>query len=206
MTKRANCILIKVRCRYVDVKKFRYLCCMKKTLEDMTLEELWELFPITLVAYNPDWKVWAEEEMDLLTRLLSDYTVRISHIGSTAIPSIQSKPIIDLLVGLSDSFDWKAVKDLLKRNGYICMAESEGRMSFNKGYTIDGYAERVFHVHFHLPGDNDEIRFRDYLLEHSEVAKEYEKLKLSLLPKFRNDRDGYTAAKSEFVKRIAGLF
>lgn len=172
----------------------------------MTLEELWELFPITLVAYNPDWKVWADEEMDFLSQLLSDYPVRISHIGSTAIHSIKSKPIIDLLVELSDCFDWKAVKDLLKLNGYICMAESEGRMSFNKGYTINGYAERVFHVHFHLPGDNDEIRFRDYLLEHSDMALEYEKLKLSLLPKFQNDRDGYTEAKSDFVKRIVGFY
>lgn len=51
-------------------------------------------------------------------------------------------------------------------------------------------------------GDNDEIAFRNYLNSNPDVAKEYEKLKLSLLPKYRNDRDGYTESKSEFVKGI----
>lgn len=74
-------------------------------------------------------------------------------------------------------------------------------MSFNKGYTSTGYADKVFHIHFHRIGDNDEILFRDHLIAHPEVAEEYEKLKLSLLPKYRNDRDGYTEAKSEFVRR-----
>ena len=86
--------------------------------------------------------------------------------------------------------------------GYICMAESDNRISFNKGYTPAGYAEKVFHIHFHKTGDNDEILFRDYLIAHPEVAKEYEILKLSLLPKYKNDRDGYTEAKSEFVLQI----
>ena len=78
-------------------------------------------------------------------------------------------------------------------------------MSFNKGYTLHGYDDKVFHVHFHTVGDNDEIRFRDYLLTHPDVAGEYERLKLSLLPKYRNDRDGYTSAKSGFIKRITDM-
>lgn len=81
------------------------------------------------------------------------------------------------------------------------MSVSETRMSFNKGYTLAGYADRVFHIHFHRTGDNDEILFRDYLKAHPEVAKQYEILKLSLLPKYKNDRDGYTQAKSEFVRQ-----
>ena len=64
---------------------------------------------------------------------------------------------------------------------------------------------QVFHIHFHAIGDNDEILFRDYLNSHLEVAHEYEKLKLSLLPKYKHDRDGYTDAKSAFVKNILGI-
>ena len=82
------------------------------------------------------------------------------------------------------------------------MSESETRISFNKGYTPAGYADKVFHIHIHLPGDNAEIQFRDYLIAHPESAKAYEALKLSLLPKYRHNRDGYTAAKTEFVKEI----
>ena len=62
-----------------------------------------------------------------------------------------------------------------------------------------------FHIHIHTIGDNDEICFRDYLLTHPKAAKEYEALKLSLLPQYRNDRDGYTKAKSDFVRKIISL-
>lgn len=167
----------------------------------MTLAELWALFPIVLTAYNPDWSEWANEEILELTVLLKDYNPIINHIGSTAIPNIQAKPIIDILVELNPDTGWSRIKERMETTGYICMSVSDIRMSFNKGYTQAGYADKVFHIHFHRTGDNDEIRFRDYLIAHPEVAKEYEKLKLSLLPKYRNDRDGYTEAKSEFVRQ-----
>uniref|UniRef100_UPI0025AA2165 GrpB family protein n=1 Tax=Muribaculum intestinale TaxID=1796646 RepID=UPI0025AA2165 len=97
------------------------------------------------------------------------------------------------------------IKKLLESNGYICMSESETRISFNKGYTPAGYADRVFHVHVHRTGDDDEILFRDYLIANPESAKEYERLKHSLLPKYKNNRDGYTEAKTEFIKHIVRL-
>ena len=78
-------------------------------------------------------------------------------------------------------------------------------MSFNKGYTPSGYAKRVFHIHLHLSGDNDELSFRDYLIAHPSVAGEYEALKRSLLPRYKYDRDGYTAAKTGFISRITRL-
>lgn len=177
----------------------------QRNLKDMTLAELWELFPIVLAAYNPDWPEWANEEVLELSTLLRDYNPIINHIGSTAIPGIQAKPIIDILVEVNPDADWLRIKEKMEAAGYICMSVSETRMSFNKGYTPAGYADKVFHIHFHISGDNDEIRFRDYLIAHPEVAKEYEKLKLSLLPKYRNDRDGYTEAKSGFVRKIVGL-
>lgn len=167
----------------------------------MTLSELWELFPIVLTAYNPDWSEWANEEILELSALLKDYNPIINHIGSTAIPNIQAKPIIDILVELNPDADRQRIKEKMEAAGYICMSVSDNRMSFNKGYTPAGYADKVFHIHFHRTDDNDEIRFRDYLIAHPDVAKEYEILKLSLLPKYKNDRDGYTEAKSEFVSQ-----
>ena len=167
----------------------------------MTQAELWELFPIVLAAYNPDWSEWAKEEILELSALLKDYSPIINHIGSTAIPNIHAKPIIDILVELNPETDWPRSKEIMETAGYICMSVSDSRMSFNKGYTPAGYADKVFLVHFHRVGDNDEIRFRDYLIAHPEVAKEYEILKLSLLPKYKNDRDGCTEAKSGFVRQ-----
>lgn len=167
----------------------------------MTLEELWQLFPIVLTPHQLQWKDWAREEIENLTALLSGYCPVITHIGSTAIPNIHAKPIIDILVEINPSADKQQIKEKMETAGYICMSVSDNRMSFNKGYTSAGYAEKVFHIHFHRAGDNDEILFRDHLIAHPEVAEEYENLKLSLLPKYRNDRDGYTEAKSEFVRR-----
>ena len=178
---------------------------MGKSLAEMTLEELWELFPVVLVTHRPQWREWAAEEIEGLAGLLRDYTPVIAHIGSTAIAGIQAKPIVDILVEISPDADWRHVRAVMEGSGYICMSASGARMSFNKGYTPEGYAERVFHVHIHVVGDNDEILFRDWLNAHPAVAREYEALKRSLLPCYRNDRDGYTAAKTEFVKGIVSL-
>lgn len=175
---------------------------MKKELNEMTLEELWKLFPIVLVSHSPHWREWASDEIKYLAIILFDFSPRISHIGSTAIPSIQAKPIIDLLVEVSPKSDWNRIRRILESSGYICMSVAENRMSFNKGYTPDGYDDKVFHVHIHTIGDNDEIFFRDYLISHPDVAREYETLKSSLLPEFKYNRDGYTEAKTEFIHKI----
>lgn len=178
---------------------------MHNAFENMTLEELWELFPITLSDHNPKWKEWADSEIGHLRVILEMFSPRITHIGSTAIPGIKAKPIVDILVEVPDDYGMSDVRSIMEESGYICMSASENRMSFNKGYTPDGYAESVFHIHIHRIGDNDEIRFRDYLIRHDDFAKEYEALKLELISKYRKNRDAYTDAKSDFVKRIVML-
>lgn len=171
----------------------------------MTLEELWELFPVVLSPHRPEWKEWAVCEIESLRKILSDFYPVINHIGSTAVPGIRAKPIVDILVEISGDCDWNKANALMEAEGYICMSVGSGRMSFNKGYTPNGYADKIFHVHFNIKGNNDEIYFRDYLISNPDIAREYEKLKLSLLPKYRHDRDGYTEAKSKFVAKFTRL-
>lgn len=173
---------------------------MGKKLSEMTLEELWKLFPIYLTEHQPCWQEWYSEEEGLLKKALSP-SVRISHIGSTAIPSIWAKPIVDILVEIPKGNQLHDYKDLIINSGYICMSQSENRLSFNKGYTENGFAERVFHLHLRYAGDNDELYFRDYLVEFPEFAKEYEKLKLTLWKEYEHNRDAYTNAKAELVKK-----
>ena len=176
-----------------------------KGLKDMSMEELWELFPIVLTSHNNQWCEWAKEEMQFLSSLLSLFQPVIHHIGSTAIPEIKAKPIVDILVEVAYGNGFDRIISTLESNGYICMAQSNNRLSFNKGYTIKGYADKVFHIHIHRLGDNNEIAFRDYLRLHPSKAKEYEFLKMSLLPKYRHDRDGYTRAKTDFIRNILVL-
>ncbi|MDE6027717.1 MAG: GrpB family protein [Muribaculaceae bacterium] len=176
-----------------------------KRLEDMTLEELWELFPIILTEPNPDWINWANEEMSYLQEVLGGLIAKISHIGSTAIRGIRAKPIIDIIIESGSGADFDIMKQKIIAAGYICMNEADARVDLNKGYTAEGFADRVFHVHLRLKGDNDEIYFRDYLNSHPDVAREYEKLKLALWKKYEHDRDGYTEAKSDFVRYYTSL-
>lgn len=175
---------------------------MDHKLSEMSLEELWKLFPIILTAHQESWKIWYEEERNrLISFLPGDAILRISHIGSTAIPDIHAKPTVDILLEVKDQSDFSIIGKRLAENGYACMSESSDRISFNKGYTEQGFAERVFHLHLRLYGDNDELYFRDYLNDHPEIAKEYEALKLTLRKKYEHNRDAYTDAKGEFITK-----
>ena len=175
---------------------------MSPSLEEMSLEELWELFPIFLREHQAEWKGWYEEErLRLLSFLPEHQIVPLSHIGSTSIETIWAKPIVDILLEIPKEADMVVMRDLLLQNGYLLMSESQGRMSFNKGYTPSGFAERVFHLHLRYEGDHDELYFRDYLQEYPAVAKDYEKLKLSLWKQYEHNRDAYTDAKTNFIKK-----
>ena len=174
---------------------------MSPSLEEMSLEELWQLFPIFLREHQAAWKDWYEaERLRLLSFLPEHQIVRLSHIGSTSVKTIWAKPIVDIMLEIPIETDMAAMRESLLKNGYLLMSESQGRMSFNKGYTPSGFAERVFHLHLRYEGDHDELYFRDYLQEHPAVAKNYEKLKLSLWKQYEHNRDAYTEAKTDFIK------
>ncbi len=175
-----------------------------KKLNEMTLEELWQLFPISLTEHKTYWKDYYNEEISELKKLLPIHA-KYHHIGSTAINGIYAKPIIDILIVVNSLSEQKQAANLLENHGYIIMSETENRISLNKGYTENGFAEKVFHLHLRLKGDDDEIYFRDYLNAHPKTAKEYEKLKLKLAKEYEHNRDEYTQAKTEFVKRITDL-
>lgn len=85
------------------------------------------------------------------------------------------------------------------------MSSEPKRISLNYGYTPDGFAEKVYHLHIRSRGDNDELYFRDYLNDHPETVREYEKLKLSLWQEFPHNRDAYTNAKTDFVKKYTSM-
>lgn len=173
---------------------------MGKELSEMTLEELWELFPIFLVEHNEKWSKFYKEIESSLQKILSGYPVdRISHIGSTAIHGIWAKNIVDIMLEIPNTVDIKDLARVMEQSGFIKMSIEEKRISLNKGYTKDGFADKVFHIHLRYTGDNDELYFRDYLNEYPQIAKEYESLKLMLWKKYEHNRDAYTAGKTEFI-------
>ena len=170
----------------------------------MTLEELWQLFPIILCPHNPEYSQWYAAEERLLIGALGDTIFRIRHIGSTSVPGLTAKPTIDILMEVTTTTDLPELERNLQACGYATMAFAAPpafRQDLCKGYTEDGFSERVFHLHVVHPGDHDEPYFCEFLRHHPEAAHEYEVLKTSLAEKFKHDRDAYTNAKAELVKR-----
>ena len=175
---------------------------MEKELSEMTLEELWELFPIFLVEHIDKWADDYKEIEILLQNLFAGFPIhRISHIGSTTIKGIWAKNIVDVLVEIPESNSLKDMARILEQNGFTIMSARVDRISLNKGYTKNGFADKVYHIHLRYAGDNDELYFRDYLNDHPEVAKGYEILKLQLWKQYEHNRDAYTNAKTDFISR-----
>lgn len=115
-----------------------------------------------------------------------------------------AKPTIDILLEVDKNCDITKLTKILKVKSWILMSseyEPNLRLVFNKGYTPDGFAEKVYHLHVRHWADWDELYFRDYLLDHADVADQYGNLKLSLEKEYQHNRDGYTAAKAVFIAR-----
>ena len=182
---------------------------MGKSLSDMSLEELWELFPIILTEHNPLWKDWYLQEEKLFKNSIGiSYIERINHIGSTSVNGLLAKPTIDILLEITENCDLKFLVSVLEENGYILEKQPykpAPHMMFMNGYTESGFAEKVFHLHIRYKGNWDELNFRDYLREHHDIAEKYAQLKLRLSDKYQHDRDGYTEAKADFVKKYSKI-
>jgi len=164
------------------------------------------IFPIIVSEYNPEWPHWYAEEKERLIRMIgSENIARITHIGSTSVPGLAAKPAVDILLEIAENTDIESLIAALPESEYICLREqtipTPDRVVFLKGYTDTGFAERVFHIHVRDYGDWDELFFRDYLAAHPEAAAKYAALKKKLLNDYQNDRDGYTEAKDEFIKK-----
>lgn len=169
----------------------------------MCREELWQRFPIILKPHNATYSTWYQEEATQLLHMLQQYTIfRMSHIGSTAVDGLIAKPIVDILLEISTPFDLNAVSEALQNNHWLVM--SQDRLSqtidLNKGYTMNGFAQKVYHLHIKPPGDWGELYFRDYLQQHPDVARQYEALKQRLQTEYQYNRDAYTDAKSDFIQ------
>lgn len=166
---------------------------------------------IELVPYDPRWSEMAKTEIKILRAALPPNSILdIQHVGSTAIPGILAKPIIDIQIAVASLPAIKQIAiDTLKTLDYQYWAENPDpeRMFFVKGMPPFG-ERRTHHVHIVEPSSKHwlgKIRFRDYLIAHSEVAREYEELKKKLAQQYPQDREKYTEEKSDFVNKILAL-
>ncbi|HOQ02102.1 MAG TPA: GrpB family protein [Acetivibrio sp.] len=177
-----------------------------KKLSEMSNEELWRLFPIKITEYNKDWpRLYSEEKLYIEKVIGAENIFRINHYGSTSIPGMLAKPTIDILLEVFEHVENDYIIRKMEEIGYIYSPQVDNpppHMMFLKGYTPEGFKGQAYHVHVRYPGDWDELYFRDYLISNPDLAKRYGELKLELKKIYEFNRDGYTEAKSKFIKEV----
>lgn len=155
--------------------------------------------PVTIVPYNPDWVDTCNRLRDFVAPTLSDLAVTIDHVGSTAVPGLAAKPIIDIDVVVVSTENVPAAVNRLESLGYHHEGDLgiPGRDAFR---APEGLPEHHLYV---WAAASSELRrhrmFRDYLRSHPDEAKTYQELKVALADQFTHDRETYTESKSEFI-------
>ena len=175
---------------------------MERQVTDMSPEKFRELFPIFLVKHDDNWGTqYAAMEKALKEALRAFAVARISHVGSTAIPGILAKNIVDIMAELAPREDMEQAAENIESLGFVRKYTEPGRIFLRLGYTEEGFAKEVFHLHLRYRGDCDELYFRDYLRENPALASEYETLKQQLWRQYERDRDAYTEGKTAFIRK-----
>lgn len=188
---------------------------MKKSISRLSAKKFKKLFPITLKEYTEEYKDWYENEKNnILSVINKDDVVRINHIGSTSIPNLIAKPIIDILLEIDGSCNLSKLFEDLKTIGFgeeLSTRKDPLQILLAKGLSYDGFADRVYFLHVRYFGNWSELYFRDYLIAHPEVANEYGCLKTQILEDIENgkieriqngQRNGYSNAKLYFVEKV----
>jgi GrpB-like predicted nucleotidyltransferase (UPF0157 family) len=177
---------------------------LRKRIDELVKEE------ISVVPYQPVWQKMFDDEADFLRKRLPQNLVkRIEHFGSTAVPGLSAKPIIDILVEVTSLEETKRqIVPVLEAEGYEYFYRpafgDSGPPYYAWFIKRNSKGKRTHHIHM-VEADSelwDRIYFRDYLKEFPEVAERYNDLKLELSKKYPDDRVKYTEEKSEFILSV----
>ena len=158
-------------------------------------------WPVVVLPYDPRWPELFRIERDRLAGIFGERAAGIEHVGSTAVPGLAAKEIVDILLGLRPLELNPQDLSAMTRLGYVDRGELgiPGRRFFPKG------APPTHHVHAVEHGSVEwlkHVHFRDHLRAHPEDARSYAKLKHDLAARFPDDREAYTEGKSPFVAAV----
>jgi GrpB-like predicted nucleotidyltransferase (UPF0157 family) len=175
----------------------------KESMNNKNSEDLIEIVP-----YDPNWFKMAEEEINKIRVALSpqSWVIDIQHIGSTSIPGLAAKPIIDIYIGARSIEEARESIRSIEALGYQYWYDNlnKEKMFFVKGMPPFG-SGRTHHIHiveYNSSYWRARILFRDYMRQHPEAIKEYAHLKINLMQENNSDREAYTDAKYDFIANI----
>ena len=159
---------------------------------------------IEVTPHNPKWQEEFLDESKQITLALGDNVIRIHHIGSTSIPTIYAKPIIDMLVEVKDINQVDQFNSAMEGLNYEIMGEYgiPGRRYF---YKLNGLGIRKYHIHIFKSCSSEikrHLAFRDYLIYHPEEARKYSELKRKLAKRYPYNIEKYMNGKDSFIKEI----
>jgi GrpB-like predicted nucleotidyltransferase (UPF0157 family) len=154
---------------------------------------------IRIVAYDEEWAALFLQSSSAIRDALGDVALRIDHIGSTAIPGLPAKPIIDIQISVAAFEPLDAFRVPLEQLGYVFRADNQER---TKRYFREPPGERRTHIHVRRAGSFSEqlaLLFRDFMRTHPDWARRYGELKHGLARQYPDDRARYTDAKQPFT-------
>ena len=157
--------------------------------------------PVHIVPYDRCWPELFELERARVEAAVGEWVEAIEHIGSTAVPGLDAKPVVDLLVGVRGFQDGVRCARLLEGLGY----EYRGEAGVTGRLFLRTDSPRACHLNLAVVGGEfwkSHLLFRDYLRMQPETASEYARLKHELAARFRHDREAYTEAKTSFVEAV----
>jgi GrpB-like predicted nucleotidyltransferase (UPF0157 family) len=159
--------------------------------------------PVEIVPYDAAWPGRFEAERALLEQALAPWLKGgIHHVGSTAVPGLAAKPVIDIMAGVRDRDEARAAIEPLAELEYEYWPYRADVMHW---FCKPSDAFRTHHLYLMEPTGDEwaaRLAFRDHLRAHPETAREYAELKLALAERFRADREAYTEAKGAFVQAV----
>jgi GrpB-like predicted nucleotidyltransferase (UPF0157 family) len=157
----------------------------------------------TFTDYSPDWPAEFNAEAERLTALLGDVLVAVHHIGSTSVPGLAAKPIIDLLPLVCSILDMDERRPMLEQAGYV--AWGEYGLAGRRYFTKDRNGYRTHNLHCYQADDPDverHLAFCAYLRHHPQASQEYESLKRWIYARHPADIAAYNDGKDAWIKQI----
>ena len=161
---------------------------------------------VELEGYQNKWQEEYQEEAQLLSKVLGSLILELHHVGSTSIPGLKAKPIIDMLLVVKNFDEIAKITDLLKPYDY----ENRGKQGIDDRYFLAKGPDdaRTHYLHITIPHSNtyyNQLYFKKYLLDHPQYITKYMALKETLAQKYALERPKYTAGKDAFIKEVVQL-
>ncbi|MHA2501355.1 MAG: GrpB family protein [Candidatus Kariarchaeaceae archaeon] len=161
--------------------------------------------PVKIERYTPAWSIEFEKLKDELIELMGENFVEIHHVGSTAVEGLGAKPIIDILVTVTDIPQAEGLVESFTSSDFEYVPKYEKEMPYRRYFVRRKEESHLVHLHVVPHGHefhHEHLLFRDFLRKHRDIRDEYFILKTRLANKHKENRDGYQTAKSEFIDRM----